>query len=57
MKHTPRRQKAMRHIRAMNEYSVARRHMEELWELVKTPVKFPSPQRRRREDREIPKAA
>lgn len=57
MKHTPRWQKAMRHIRAMNEYSVARRHMEELWELVKTPVKFPSPQRRRREDREIPKAA
>jgi hypothetical protein len=33
------------------------RHIETLWELVSKPIKFPSPARRRREDREIPKAA
>lgn len=34
-----------------------RQHLESVWELVKPPVKFPAPSRRRREDREIPKAA
>jgi hypothetical protein len=33
-----------------------RQNMIELFDLVK-PVKFPAPPRRRREDREIPKAA
>lgn len=35
-------------------YADQRRRMEALWELVK-PIKFPN--RRRREDREVPKAA
>ncbi len=37
-----------------NIYAAPRRRMEELWELVK-PVKLPN--RRRREDRELPKKA
>ena len=32
-------------------------YTEALWKLVSIPIKFPSPARRRREDREIPKAA
>lgn len=40
-----------------NKYAAARRRMEEIWNLVSQPVKFPAPSRRRREDREIPKAA
>lgn len=35
---------------------IEREHIEQLWKLAQ-PIKFPSPQRRRREDREIPKAA
>lgn len=48
-------------IRARHEqvkfelYADARRHIESVWELVSKPLKFPS--RRRRQDREIPKAA
>lgn len=34
-----------------------RLRMECVWEMVSKPLKFPSPARRRREDREIPKAA
>lgn len=34
-----------------------RNRLEQLWNLVKTPIKFPAPARRRRSDREIPKAA
>lgn len=34
-----------------------RNYIDQVWERAKTPVKFPSLQRRRREDREIPKAA
>jgi hypothetical protein len=40
-----------------NRYASLRRRMEYIWDLVKHPVKFPAPPRRRREDREIPKAA
>lgn len=36
-------------------YAIERRRMEEIWELVSKPLKFPD--RRRREDRELPKAA
>jgi len=38
-------------------YSELRRRMDVIWDLVKQPVKFPAPARRRRSDREIPKAA
>lgn len=38
-------------------YVATRRRMEELWALVSKPLKFPAPARRRRSDREIPKAA
>ncbi len=34
-----------------------RQRMDLIWALVKTPTKFPAPQRRRRGDREVPKAA
>jgi hypothetical protein len=41
-----------------NRYAGPRRQMEQLWALIcGQPVKFPAPPRRRREDREIPKAA
>lgn len=43
--------------RRFNIYAALRRNMEELWALASKPVKFPAPDRRRREDREIPKAA
>jgi hypothetical protein len=33
------------------------RRTEVLWDLVSTPIKFPAPSRRRREDRKWPKAA
>lgn len=36
-------------------YADQRRHIEMLWNLVSQPVKFPN--RRRREDRELPKKA
>ncbi len=39
-----------------NYYVMAREHMKFLWDLVSKPVKFPAPSRRRRGDREIPKA-
>lgn len=39
----------------INMYLIHRAHIEALWELVSKPIKFPN--RRRREDREIPKAA
>jgi hypothetical protein len=38
-------------------YNYLRRRMDLIWEVVSKPVKFPAPPRRRREDREIPKAA
>ncbi len=38
-------------------YLTLRQHAIELFDLVSKPVKFPAPPRRRREDREIPKAA
>jgi len=45
-----------RHERSKFELYIAqRRHTEALWELVSKPLKFPA--RRRRSDREIPKAA
>ncbi|MGH9505251.1 MAG: hypothetical protein ACRD20_20550 [Terriglobales bacterium] len=34
-----------------------RNYIEQVWERAKTPIKFPAPSRRRRENREIPKAA
>lgn len=55
---------AQQHVKAVRDsisegrrfslYAYHRRHMEAVWELVK-PVKFPN--RRRREDRELPKKA
>jgi hypothetical protein len=41
----------------LEAYLTLREDMVELWNLVKAPVKFPAPSRRRRGDREIPKAA
>lgn len=35
--------------------AIQRHHIETVWELVSKPLKFPA--RRRRQDREIPKAA
>jgi hypothetical protein len=44
--------------RRFNQYASHRRRMEVLWAILSgKPLKFPSPARRRREDREIPKAA
>ncbi len=44
--------------RRFNQYASHRRRMEILWAILSgKPIKFPSPSRRRREDREIPKAA
>ena len=41
-----------------NLYAAPRRRMEDLWtRIMAKPIKFPSPRRRRRGDREIPKAA
>lgn len=37
--------------------AIQRHHIEALWELVSKPLKFPAPPRRRRGDREWPKAA
>lgn len=38
-------------------YLYYRERMELIWNAVKQPIKFPAPSRRRRSDREIPKAA
>jgi hypothetical protein len=38
-------------------YAEIRRRIEELWDLVSKPIKFPAPARRRRSDRELPRAA
>ena len=44
--------------REFESYASVRRAMENLWNLAcGKPIKFPAPDRRRREDREIPKAA
>lgn len=41
-----------------NRYATPRRRMEILWAILSgKPLKFPSPSRRRRDDREWPKAA
>jgi len=38
-------------------YSAQRSHLQWLSDMVSKPIEFPAPDRRRRNDREIPKAA
>lgn len=42
---------------ALSNFAAIRLQIEQVWNVASKPIKFPSPQRRRREDREIPKAA